>query len=547
MPSMLTVSRLASASYHASRRMAGARLLSVSAPAPSKDAPADVDRILRDAGLTHKETNPGVFAGSWTPGKGEAYTSLDPGTNLGVASVSYGTPEQMQAAVGAAKEAWPEWAGMTMPARGEIVRQIGDALRENLEYLSQVLTLENGKILPEARGEVQEFVDICDYAVGLSRSINGSIIPSERPRHFLMEQWNPLGVVGMITAFNFPVAVAGWNLALSLVAGNTHVWKGSPTTPLTSIALTKVMTEVLERNNINPSVINLVCGGADVGHELAADRRVNLLSFTGSTKAGRQVGLTVQERFGRSLLELGGNNAIVVMDDADVEMVVRSVLFASVGTAGQRCTTCRRLILHESVYDQVVERLKKAYSSVRIGHPLEDGVLCGPLHTKQAVENYSKMVEQAKSEGCNILYGGNVLSDKPGNFVEPTLVECPRPDMTCAMTETFAPILYLMKFKTLEEGIAINNSVSQGLSSSIFTRNPSNLFDWIGPFGSDTGIVNVNIPTNGAEIGGAFGGEKETGGGRESGSDAWKQYMRRSTITVNYGTELPLAQGIKFE
>ncbi|EGD76461.1 aldehyde dehydrogenase 7 family [Salpingoeca rosetta] len=522
-------------------RALGARAMSSQTPQ------IDVEGILANAGLTAKDVNQGVFTGKWQQGKGQEYTSLDPGTNNGIASVSYGTPEQMEEAIAAAKEAWPEWAKLTMPARGDIVRQIGDALRENLESLSQVLTLENGKILPEARGEVQEFVDICDYALGLSRSINGSILPSERPDHMLMEQWNPRGLVGMITAFNFPVAVAGWNLALSLVAGNTHVWKGSPTTPLTSIALTKVMAEVLERNNINPAIISMVCGGADVGHTLCADRRVDLLSFTGSTKVGREVGVTVQSRFGRSLLELGGNNAIVVMDDADLEMVVRSVLFASVGTAGQRCTTCRRLVLHEDVYDEVVERLKKAYASVRIGHPLQDGTLCGPLHTKQAVENYTKMIEQAKAEGCTILHGGNVLSDLPGNFVEPTLVECPRPDVGCIMTETFAPILYITKCKSFEEAIAINNSVSQGLSSSVFTRDPSKIFKWIGPFGSDTGIINVNIPTNGAEIGGAFGGEKETGGGRESGSDAWKQYMRRSTITMNYGTELPLAQGIKFE
>lgn len=507
----------------------------------------DVEGILKNAGIKPGETNPGIFTGKWEHGKGDTVTSMDPGTNNPIADVSYANAEQMSQAIGAAKEAWAEWAKLTMPARGEIVRQIGEELRTHIEPLSQLLTLENGKILPEARGEVQEYVDICDFALGLSRSINGSIFPSERPNHALMEQWNPRGVVGIITAFNFPVAVAGWNLALSLVAGNSHVWKCSPTTPLTSIALTNVMARVLERNDINPGIVSMVCGGADAGETLAADRRVDLLSFTGSTEVGRKVGVTVQERFGRSILELGGNNAIIVMDDADLDMVVRSVLFASVGTAGQRCTTCRRLLLHESVYDTVVERLNKAYQSVRIGHPLEDGTLCGPLHTKQAVEKYSKMIEQAKSEGCNVLCGGNVLSDRPGNYVEPTLIEAPRPDASCVMTETFAPILYVSKFKTFEEAIAINNSASQGLSSSVFTRDPSKIFQWIGPFGSDTGIVNVNIPTNGAEIGGAFGGEKETGGGRESGSDAWKQYMRRSTITINHGTELPLAQGIKFE
>eukprot|EP00055_Hartaetosiga_balthica_P002712 m.4989 g.4989 ORF g.4989 m.4989 type:complete len:536 (+) comp2320_c0_seq1:34-1641(+) len=501
--------------------------------------------ILESNGLTDG-VNPGVFNGEWVEGKGEIITSIDPGTGDVIGQLSMGTPEQMRESIARAKELSATFAAMPAPARGEIVRQIGQALREDIEPLSHLLSLEVGKIYAEAKGEVQEFIDVCDFAVGLSRSMNGSIFPSERPNHYLMETWNPLGVVGIITAFNFPVAVLGWNLAISMIAGNVNIWKGAPTVPLVTAAVVKVISKVFEKNGIDPAVLQLVSGGADVGHALTSDPRVNLLSFTGSTTVGKSIALDVQNRFGKSLLELGGNNAIVVMDDADLDMVVRSVLFAAVGTAGQRCTSLRRLVLHEDVHDEVVERLRNAYNHVRMGHQLEEGTLCGPLHTETSVQNFKKMVAQAQSDGCTILQGGNVL-DRPGYFVEPTIVDCPRHDVPCAMIETFAPILYVMKFKTLDEAIEINNSVDQGLSSSLFTKNPTNIFQWIGPNGSDCGIVNVNIPTNGAEIGGAFGGEKATGGGRESGSDSWKQYMKRSTCTINYGTELPLAQGIKFE
>eukprot|EP00126_Sphaerothecum_destruens_P009193 Sdes_comp20459_c1_seq1m14682 len=376
--------------------------------------------------------------------------------------------------------------------------------------------------------------------------LNGKIIPSERPGHAMLEQWNPCGVVGVISAFNFPVAVYGWNAALALVCGNPLVWKGSPTTPLCSIAVTKIIESVLVENGIPSALCSLVQGGTDVGTAMSKDKRIDLLSFTGSTQVGRIVGTTVQERFGRSILELGGNNAIVVMKDADIDLVVRAVLFASVGTCGQRCTTTRRLLLHESVYDEVISRLVKAYGNVKIGDPFKDGVLCGPLHTKSAVSSFQKALLEAQKQGGKILCGGKVLDQLPGNFVQPTIVSIPA-TAPVTMHETFAPILYVMKFKTFEEAVKINNSVSQGLSSSIFTQDPSNIFRWIGPSGADTGIVNANIPTNGAEIGGAFGGEKETGGGREAGSDSWKQYMRRSTCTINYSGELPLAQGIKFE
>uniref|UniRef100_A0A8B9L2C0 aldehyde dehydrogenase (NAD(+)) n=1 Tax=Astyanax mexicanus TaxID=7994 RepID=A0A8B9L2C0_ASTMX len=406
------------------------------------------------------------------------------------------------------------------------------------------VSLEMGKIYVEGVGEVQEYVDVCDYAVGLSRMIGGPVLPSES--HALIEQWNPVGLVGIITAFNFPVAVYGWNNAIALICGNVCLWKGAPTTPLTSVAVTKIVAEVLEQNNLPGAICSMTCGGADIGTALSKDERVDLVSFTGSTQVGKQVALMVQERFGRQLLELGGNNAIIVFEDADLNLVVPSALFASVGTAGQRCTTTRRLMLHESVHDEVVERLSKAYKQVRIGDPWDPSTLYGPLHTKHAVQQYLAAIEQAKQQGGTLVCGGKVM-DRPGNYVEPTIFTGLAHDAPIVHTETFVPILYVIKFKTEEEAFAWNNEVKQGLSSSIFTKDMGRVFRWLGPKGSDCGIVNVNIPTSGAEIGGAFGGEKHTGGGRESGSDSWKQYMRRSTCTINYSKDLPLAQGIKFE
>ncbi|KAJ7011523.1 aldehyde dehydrogenase family 7 member B4-like [Populus alba x Populus x berolinensis] len=395
------------------------------------------------------------------------------------------------------------------PKRGEIVRQIGDALRTKLQQLGRLVSLEMGKILPEGIGEVQEIIDMCDFCVGLSRQLNGSVIPSERPNHAMLEMWNPLGIVGVITAFNFPCAVLGWNACIALVCGNCVVWKGAPTTPLITIAMTRLVAGVLEKNNLPPAIFTSFCGGADIGQAIAKDTRVSLVSFTGSSKVGLMLQQTVNQRFGKCLLELSGNNAIIIMDDADIQLAVHSVLFAAVGTAGQRCTTCRRLLLHESIYQRVLDKLLDVYK-----------------------------------QGGKILIGGSVIESE-GNFVQPTIVEI-SPNADVVKEELFAPVLYVMKFQTLQEAIEINNSVPQGLSSSIFTRKPEIIFKWIGPLGSDCGIVNVNIPTNGAEIGGAFGGEKATGGGREAGSDSWKQYMRRSTCTINYGNELPLAQGINF-
>ncbi|CAL8276557.1 unnamed protein product [Merluccius merluccius] len=498
---------------------------------------------LKELGLA--EDNDGVYHGTWG-GKGEVITSYCPANNEPIARVRQATIGEYEETVQKSREAWKVWADIPAPKRGEIVRQIGDALRKKIDVLGRLVSLEMGKIYVEGVGEVQEYIDVCDYAVGLSRMIGGPILPSERPGHALLEQWNPVGLVGVITAFNFPVAVYGWNNALALICGNVCLWKGAPSTPLTSVAVTKIVAEVLEHNSLPGAICSMTCGGADVGTAMAKDERVNLLSFTGSTHVGKMVSLMVQERFGRQLLELGGNNAIIVFEDADLNLVVPSAVFASVGTAGQRCTTTRRLILHESVHDTVVERITKAYNQVRIGDPWDPSTLYGPLHTKQAVEQYLAAVQKAKEQGGTVVCGGKVI-DRPGNYVEPTIITGLAHDAPIVHTETFVPILYVLKFKDEEEAFAWNNEVKQGLSSSIFTKDMGRVFRWLGPKGSDCGIVNVNIPTSGAEIGGAFGGEKHTGGGRESGSDSWKQYMRRSTCTINYSKELPLAQGIKFE
>ncbi|CAD5216412.1 unnamed protein product [Bursaphelenchus okinawaensis] len=502
--------------------------------------------FLKELGL--QEENSGVFDGKWKKGNGRVVESLSPANNKPIAKVQFGNVKDYESVSTATKSAWKEWAGLPAPQRGEIVRQIGDKLRSQINNLGKLVSLEMGKILPEGVGEVQEYVDICDYAVGLSRMFAGKVLPSERPKHKLLEEWNPLGVVGVISAFNFPCAVYGWNNALALACGDTVLWKPAPTTPLTSIAMIKLIEEVFVKNNMNPAICTLICGDADVGEALSKDKKVNLVSFTGSTAVGKTVGETVQSRFGKSLLELGGNNALIVMDDADLDMVVPATVFACVGTAGQRCTTTRRLIVHEKVYDEVVKRMVKAYQQLdsRIGDPLEGKTLIGPLHVPESVKKYQKTIEDAQKQGGKLAYGGQVLN-KEGNYVQPTIVTGLQHDAEVVLRETFAPIVYVLKVKNLDEAIDVNNEAAQGLSSSLFTNDPGNIHKWIGPHGSDCGIVNVNIPTSGAEIGGAFGGEKETGGGRESGSDAWKQYMRRSTCTINFGKTLPLAQGIKFE
>jgi len=499
--------------------------------------------------LNISEVNNGVSdANGLKAGAGTVHPSYSPTTGDVIASASQGTLDDYEAAVVAAKEAHKIWASVPAPQRGEIVRQIGDELRKHLQDLGSLESMEVGKIFNEGVGEVQEFIDVCDFAVGLSRQLEGKVFPSERKDHDLQERYNPMGLVGIITAFNFPVAVFGWNAAIALVCGNVLLHKPAPTTNLCSIAVHEIIQKVLKRNNLPAGICTLVCGGVDVGKAIASDPRVDLVSFTGSTEVGRDVACVVQKRFGRSLLELGGNNAAIVMPDADLTLFTQGAVFAAVGTTGQRCTTLRRIFLHEDVYDKVVPSLVAAYESVmknKVGDPLDSNTLYGPMHSQVGVDGYLAAVEKAKATGGEILVGGKRM-DRPGLFVEPTIVAGLDPSSELVLTETFAPIVYVFKFKDLKEAIEYNNNVEQGLSSSLFTNNLKLANYWMGPHGSDCGIVNVNIGTSGAEIGGAFGGNKATGGGRESGSDSWKQYMRRSTCTVNFGDDLPLAQGIDF-
>ncbi|XP_034840306.1 putative aldehyde dehydrogenase family 7 member A1 homolog [Maniola hyperantus] len=500
--------------------------------------------FLKDLGLDKK--NVGVFNGKWEA-NGQLIQSYSPANGKVIAEVQSANTADYELCAKAAQEAWHAWAELPIPARGEIVRQIGDALRDKLQPLGQLVSLEMGKILPEAIGEVVEYIHVCDLAVGLSRTLPGTIFPSERPGHVLIEKWNPLGLIGIISAFNFPVAVYGWNSAIAMVCGDVSIWKPSDTTPLTAVAVTKIVESVLTKNNIPGAVAALCVGGRDIGQTLVQDHRVKLVSFTGSTAVGQQVGVEVQRRFGRHLLELGGNNAIIVNSDANLDLLLNAALFACAGTAGQRCTTTRRLLIHKKVFTEVVSRLKKAYAGVvsRIGDPLLSETLIGPLHTAAAVEAYKKTVAEAIKQGGTIEFGGKVM-DREGFFVEPTIITGLSHDSPLVKSECFAPIVYCIQIPDLDTGIQYNNEVEQGLSSSVFTENLSDVFKWIGPHGSDCGIVNVNIPTNGAEVGGAFGGEKATGGGRECGSDAWKAYMRRSTVTINYSGTIKLAQNIKF-
>lgn len=512
----------------------------------SHNTALDVDAVLHR--LKVPRSAYGVYDGSWRDSNGGINKQLDPSTNQVIGEVKFGTVDDYERVVGAMDKAKEEWARKPAPVRGEIVRKLGVKLREHKDDLGALVSLEMGKIYTEGLGEVQEAIDICDYAVGLSRMLNGKVIPSERPSHFMMERYNPLkGHVGIVTAFNFPVAVYFWNLAISLAAGNTNLWKPHEGTSLVSVATSKLVSEVLEESNVPGAVASMICGpGKTIGEAMLHDKRMELISFTGSTHTGRHVAKTVAGRFGKHILELGGNNAMIVDQSADLNLVIRATLFGAVGTAGQRCTTLRRLYLHESVYDNVVGQLTKAYKSVKIGSPLSKDTLCGPLFNKAAVDTYSKTLTEAHQQGGQILVGGKVLSDRPGNFVEPTIVAI-NSSADIVKHERFVPIMYVMKVKSVDEAIALNNNVAQGLSSSLFTQDLGQIFKWTGPDGSDCGIVNVNIGTSGAEIGGAFGGEKETGGGRESGSDSWKQYMRRSTCTINYSKDLPLAQGVNFD
>eukprot|EP00753_Platysulcus_tardus_P007696 PLAT15397.1.p2 GENE.PLAT15397.1~~PLAT15397.1.p2 ORF type:complete len:526 (+),score=252.21 PLAT15397.1:35-1579(+) len=499
--------------------------------------------FLAELGL--EEENSGFYNGEWG-GSGEVYTTVNPSNGKPIARIRHATLEDYESCLAAMAEAKKEWARKPAPARGEIVRQIGEELRAKRDALGALISLEMGKIKAEGIGEVQEFIDVCDFALGLSRSIGGSVMPSERPGHILKEMWNPLGQIGIISAFNFPCAVYGWNLALSLICGNVSVWKGASSVSLVTIAVTRIVADVLERNGLPGGIATMVLGkGSVIGEALINDDRLKLVSFTGSTAVGRRVSTVVHSRFGRTILELGGNNATIVCEDADLDLALRAVCFGAVGTAGQRCTSLRRLMVHESVYDDFLARLKAAYATVPIGDPLDEGTLMGPLHTEEAVKEYTEGLEKIVEQGGVIAYGGKPV-EGDGYFVEPTIVES-KHDMPIVADELFVPIMHVIKFSTVEEAIEWNNEVPQGLSSSIFTKDLSTMFTWTGPDGSDCGLVNVNAGTSGAEIGGAFGGEKETGGGRECGSDSWKQYMRRSTCTINYSGALPLSQGIKFD
>jgi len=499
--------------------------------------------FLKELGL--EEENFGVYNGKWG-GSGEFLTAVSPTTAKPIARVRQATAEEYESCVVAMKSALKEWQLTPMPKRGDIVRQIGDALRKHLTPLAKLISLEMGKIYAEAVGEVQEFIDMCDYATGMSRMITGQVIPSERPGHVIHENWNPLGLIGVVTAFNFPVAVLGWNTAVSLVCGNCQVWKGAGTTSLITVAVTKIIASVFEHNGLPGGIFTMVIGpGRTVGELLIQDNRLSLISFTGSTSVGRHISEVVHSRFGRTILELGGNNAILVMDDANLDLALPAVVFASIGTAGQRCTSVRRLLLHEKVYDNFMSRLLNVIKTVKIGDPLNKENLMGPVHTAAAVKEYEEGIAEIVKQGGKVLYGGKRISELSGYFVLPTIVETPK-NAEIIKTELFVPILHVIKVASFDEAVESNNSVPQGLSSSLFTNSMQNVFRWTGPAGSDCGLVNVNVGTSGAEIGGAFGGEKETGGGREAGSDSWKQYMRRSTCTINYSSALPLAQGLNF-
>jgi aldehyde dehydrogenase (NAD+) len=472
--------------------------------------------------------------------------TVDPTTGEVLARVRTASAADVAGAVRAAHEVFLRWRLLPAPQRGEYVRRLGEAFRSRKEDLAHLIAIENGKILSEARGEVQEVIDMCDLAVGLSRQLFGRDIASERPEHRLIERWHPLGVVGIISAFNFPVAVPGWGWALSLVCGDTVVWKPSSLTPLISIAVQQIVDEVTAGSEAE-GVFSLVVGsGAEVGQALVADPQVALIQATGSCALGERVAAGLAPRMGRAILELGGNNAVIVLDDADLDLALRAVVFGAAGTAGQRCTSTRRLILQRGISSAFLERLVRAYSSISIGDPLDESTLMGPLISAAAVCAYREGLAEIGRQGGQIVYGGCVLDDRPGFFVEPTVVRSTREMPICA-EEVFAPILHVFEVDSLDEAIGLNNAVPQGLSSALFTRDLGAAEVWLSATGSDCGIANVNVGTSGAEIGGAFGGEKATGGGRQAGSDAWKAYMRRQTVTINWSNQLPLAQGIKFE
>ncbi len=504
----------------------------------------DRTRLLGRLGL--RATNPGacVAPDDWR-GSGPSLGVVAPSDASAIAQVAAASPADYDAVLEGALAAARAWRDVPAPKRGEAVRRLGLLLRDHKDALGTLVALENGKIKAEGDGEVQEMIDIADFAVGQARMLYGKTMHSERAAHRMYEQWHPLGVVAVITAFNFPVAVWAWNALIAAVCGNATVWKPSPKTPLSAIAVQHLCNRIIRELGLPPIFTLLVDAGREAGARLAADPRVTLVSFTGSSAVGRQIAETVARRFGRTLLECSGNNAIIVAEDADLDLVVPAVLFGAVGTAGQRCTTTRRLIVHESIEPELVRRLRDAYKQVRIGDPLEPSTLMGPLIDGAAVTSFRKAVDEALAAGGELVCGGSV-HDGPGFFVEPTIIRRVRNDWPVVQRETFAPILYVLSYRELGEAIALQNAVPQGLSSAMFTGSVRNAEAFLSASGSDCGIANVNIGTSGAEIGGAFGGEKETGGGREAGSDAWQAYMRRQTTTINWGRELPLAQGIKF-
>ena len=503
--------------------------------------------FLEELGI--KELNSGAAYGPYIENpSGPELVSTSPIDGTAIARVKQAGADDYKTIMDKAQAVFETWRMVPAPKRGEIVRRIGLELRKHCDALGKLVTLEMGKILPEGIGEVQEMIDMADFSVGLSRQLYGPVMQSERPRHRMYEHWHPLGAVGVITAFNFPVAVQAWNAFLALVCGDVVIWKPSSKTPLTGVAVHNIVNKVLMPEGLE-GIWNLLIGrGSEVGELLLRDGNVPLVSVTGSTRVGKHVAAVVGERLGNTILELGGNNAIIVAEDANLDLALRAVLFGAVGTAGQRCTSTRRLILQESIADGFIERLVKAYSQVTIGNPLEEGILMGPLVDQGAVKDMFDALEKVKEQGGEILCGGKRLTGDqyPGGcYVEPTIVRAEN-EMPIVQEETFAPILYVMTVKSVEEAVAMQNAVPQGLSSAIFTNNLMSAETFLSAEGSDCGIANVNLGTSGAEIGGAFGGEKETGGGREAGSDSWKAYMRRQTTTINWGKDLPLAQGIKF-
>ena len=506
-----------------------------------------IEKTLKNLGISTE--NNGVSTGGNYFSNGDFIESYSPTDGQLIAKVKTANAQDYQKVVETAKAAFKEFRMIPSPKRGELVRQFGLKLREYKEDLGKLVSYEMGKSLQEGLGEVQEMIDICDFAVGLSRQLHGFTMHSERPGHRMYEQYHPLGIVGIISAFNFPVAVWSWNTALSWICGNVTIWKPSEKTPLCGIACQNIISEVLKENNLPEGISSMIVGDHEIGDQLVKDKNVALVSFTGSTKVGRIVGKNVAERFGKSILELGGNNAIIITENADLDMSIIGAVFGAVGTAGQRCTSTRRLIIHESVYDEVKNRLVKAYGQLKIGNPLDENNHVGPLIDEDAVNQYLNSIEKCKAEGGEFVVEGGVLDGaqyESGCYVKPCIAEVEN-SFEIVQHETFAPILYIMKYKNLEEAIEMQNDVPQGLSSAIMTQNLREAELFLSQSGSDCGIANVNIGTSGAEIGGAFGGEKETGGGRESGSDAWKYYMRRQTNTINYTTSLPLAQGIKFD